>query len=59
MTVVSGLAAADNYLPELLTRLKEACGAGGVLKEDSLEIQGRHLERVRGLLVALGYKTKG
>ena len=40
-------------------RLKAACGTGGVLKEDSLEIQGRHLERVRGLLVAMDYKRKG
>lgn len=59
VTVVRGLTAADNDLPELLTRLKSACGAGGTLAEDALEIQGRHLERVRSLLTEIGYKTKG
>jgi translation initiation factor 1 len=59
VTVIRGLAAADNDLPELLTRLKTACGAGGTLHEDELELQGRHLDRVRSLLAELGYKTKG
>ena len=59
VTVIRGLAAADNDLPELLTRLKTACGAGGNLNEDDLEIQGRHLDRVRTLLTEIGYKTKG
>lgn len=59
VTVVSGLAAADNDLPELLTRLKTACGAGGTLQEDSLEIQGEHLERLRNLLAEIGYRVKG
>ena len=33
--------------------------AGGTLNGDELEIQGRHLDRVRSLLGELGYKTKG
>jgi translation initiation factor 1 len=57
VTVVRGLAAVDNDLPALLTRLKAACGAGGTLKDDSIEIQGQHLERLRALLVEIGYKT--
>ncbi len=59
VTVVTGLAAGDNDLPELLTRLKTACGAGGTLQGDALEIQGKHLDRVRSLLAELGYNTKG
>jgi translation initiation factor 1 len=59
VTVISGLAAGDNDLPALLTRLKTGCGAGGTVKDDSIEIQGRHLERVRALLAELGYKVKG
>jgi translation initiation factor 1 len=59
VTVVRGLAAADNDLPDLLTRLKTACGAGGTIDGDQLELQGRHLDRVRALLSELGYKTKG
>ena len=59
VTDETGLAAADNDLPELLTRLKTACGAGGTLQGEALEIQGKHLDRVRSLLAELGYNTKG
>ena len=59
MTVVRGLAAADNDLPALLTHLKTGCGAGGTIKGDEIEIQGHHLDRVRTLVVAMGYKAKG
>ena len=58
VTVVRGLAAADNDQPALLSRLKSACGAGGTLDGDVLEIQGEHLERLRTLLAALGYKVR-
>ena len=59
VTLVTGLSATGNDLPDLLTQLKTACGAGGTLKEDTLEIQGSHLDRVRTLLASIGYKTKG
>jgi translation initiation factor 1 len=59
MTVIRGLAVADNDLPALLAKLKAACGAGGTVVEDQLEIQGQHVERARTVLSGLGYKTKG
>jgi translation initiation factor 1 len=59
VTVVRGLSADENDLPALLIRLKTACGAGGTVKDDSLEIQGDHLERVRGLLAELKYRVRG
>ena len=59
VTAVRGLAATDNDLPGLLARLKAACGAGGTLKDDVIEIQGQQLDRVRSLLQELGYKVKG
>ena len=59
VTVVRGLPQEGNDLPELLTQLKTACGAGGALKEDSIEIQGKHVERVRDVLVKIGYRVKG
>ena len=58
VTVVRGLAAQDNDLPGLLTQLKTHCGAGGAIKDDSLEIQGSHLERVSQLLAKHGYRVK-
>jgi len=59
VTVVHGLSAEGNDLGALLTRLKSHCGAGGTLKGDVLEIQGRQLDRVRELLEGIGYRVKG
>lgn len=59
VTVVRGLSAEGNDLPGLLAQLKETCGAGGTLKDDLLELQGNHLERVRDVLARIGYRTKG
>ena len=59
VTVVAGLLDEGDALSELLTRLKTACGAGGTIKEGCLEIQGEHLERIRGELQSLGYRVKG
>lgn len=57
MTVVRGLAAQDNDLADLLTRLKNACGAGGTVKDDLLEIQGEHRDRIAALLADIGYRV--
>ena len=59
VTVVRGLADEGNDLPELLTVLKARCGAGGTVKDDVLEIQGNHLDRIRSLLGEIGYRVKG
>ena len=59
VTVIRGLPARENDLPALLGQLKTACGAGGTLKDDLLEIQGNHLDRVRDLLTGLGYRVRG
>jgi translation initiation factor 1 len=59
VTVVRGLAAEGNDLPELLSTLKAACGAGGALKDDALEVQGKHLDRIRESLAKLGYRVTG
>jgi translation initiation factor 1 len=58
MTVIRGLSAADSDLPALLTRLKNACGAGGTITEDVLEVQGAHLDRVRSELQKIGYRVR-
>jgi translation initiation factor 1 len=58
VTVVRGLSADGNDLTALLSRLKSQCGAGGTLQEDSLEIQGDHLERIGDTLRELGYQVR-
>ncbi len=57
VTVVRGLPAAGNDLPGLLTRLKSSCGAGGTVRDDTLEIQGNHVERIRAALREVGYRV--
>lgn len=59
VTAVQGLPAEGNDLPALLTKLKNACGAGGTLKGEVLEIQGRQLEKVKSVLTEIGYRVKG
>ncbi|HUG93807.1 MAG TPA: translation initiation factor [Planctomycetaceae bacterium] len=59
VSVVRGLSPAESDLPELLTRLKTSCGAGGTLKDGVLEIQGQHVERIRDILRGLGYRVSG
>ncbi len=59
MTVVRDLKDEHEHLPNLLTALKDHCGAGGSLKDAILEIQGDQLARVREKLRSLGYRTKG
>ena len=59
VTVIRGLPAEGNDLPELLKQLKSACGAGGAIKEDFIEIQGRQIENVRGVLAGLGFRVRG
>lgn len=59
VTVIRGLSALGNDLPELLSQLKSQCGAGGTIHEESLEIQGEHVARIRAALTELGYGVKG
>ena len=58
MTVVRGLAAAENDLPALLKQLKSVCGAGGTLDGDEIEVQGSHVDRVRDELRKIGYRVR-
>ena len=58
VTVIAGLDPAGNDLTELATLLKNACGAGGTMKEGQIELQGDHLQAVERALQAIGYKTK-
>jgi translation initiation factor 1 len=58
VTVIAGLDPAGNDLTELATRLKNACGAGGTMKDGQIELQGNHLQAAERALHAIGYKTK-
>lgn len=59
VTVVEGLPRNASFLKTLAGELKRACGSGGTVVEDRVEIQGDHVERLRSLLVARGWTVKG
>ena len=60
VTVVEGLTAAASDLPDLLAKLQSVCGAGGTVKakEDILELQGDHFDKVANRLRELGYRVR-
>ena len=59
VTVVTGLPRNGPYLEKLCRDLKKACGTGGAVGEDSIELQGDQRERLRELLEKKGLKVKG
>lgn len=59
VTVVEGLPRNREFLRTLAAELKRACGSGGTVDEDRVEIQGEHRERLRELLRAKGWVVKG
>ena len=59
VTVIRGLPHVGNDLDGLLTQLKSQCGAGGTRKDEELEIQGDHADRVRATLTEIGYRVRG
>ncbi len=58
VTVIAGLDPEANDLDELGARLKNACGAGGTVKDGRIELQGDHLQAAERALQAIGYKTR-
>lgn len=58
VTMIRGISATKEELLEVLAQLKSACGAGGTLKDDELEIQGSHRDRLSEILKSLGYRVK-
>jgi translation initiation factor 1 len=58
VTVISGFQAKPETLTKLLKQLKNQCGTGGTVKDDTLEIQGDHAQKLVELLTQLGYKAK-
>lgn len=58
VTVITGFQAQPETLAALLKQLKTQCGAGGTVKENEIEIQGDHTQKLVQILTQLGYKAK-
>ncbi len=57
VTVLFGFPPNDAYFNDLTKKLKNHCGTGGTLKDDKIELQGDHKEKVRTFLEKLGFKV--
>ncbi len=58
VTVITGFQQSPDSLGKLLKQLKTQCGSGGTAKDNTLEIQGDHKQKLVKLLTDLGYKVK-
>ncbi len=58
VTTLHGLEGTDTEIKALATALKRLCGSGGSLKNDILEIQGDHREKIAAALTERGFKVK-
>lgn len=59
VTIIRGFQMNAAGMTDLLKQLKALCGAGGTAKDDTLEIQGDHKQKIVEHLIKLGYKAKG
>jgi len=58
VTLVKNLVLSENDRKALAKKLKQACGTGGTVKDDLIEIQGDHRPKIADLLRSQGYQVK-
>jgi len=58
VTIISGFQTKPETLAALLKQLKAHCGAGGTVKDLTLELQGDHREKLAQKLAQLGYTVR-
>lgn len=58
VTVITGFQSKPETIAALLKQLKAQCGTGGTMKENEIEIQGEHKQKLVQILTQLGYEAK-
>jgi translation initiation factor 1 len=58
VTLLMGVPGEAADIVALGQTLKKLCGAGGAVKDDVIEVQGDHRDRIVARLAELGYKVK-
>jgi translation initiation factor 1 len=58
VTIVKKLVLSEEDLKDLAKKLKQVCGSGGTVKDDTIEIQGEHREKIAEALTRMGYKEE-
>ena len=59
VTVIYDLPNNATFLKTLCSDLKKACGIGGAVSENTIELQGDQRDRLRDLLRKKGFTVKG
>ena len=59
VTVIYDLPHNATFLKDLAQELKRACGTGGAVVDNTVELQGDLRERVRDVLAGKGFTVKG
>ncbi len=54
-TVVDGINIKEIDTKELVKKLKSKLACGGTIKEGRIELQGEHRQKVKGILLELGF----
>ena len=55
MTIVSGIDPKQVNIKDVARKLKEKLACGGTIKDNTIELQGDHRSKVKGVLVSLGF----
>lgn len=58
VTIISGFKHRPETLTKLAKELKAQCGSGGTVKDNTIEVQGEHAQKLVDALVKKGYKAK-
>jgi translation initiation factor 1 len=58
VTLLKNLTLSKEDMKYLARRLKQICGSGGTVKDNLIEIQGEHREKIAEELKKMGYKVK-
>ena len=58
VTLVKKLNLSEDDLKASAKKIKNECGTGETIKDDVIEIQGEHREKIAEVLLKLGYKVK-
>jgi translation initiation factor 1 len=58
VTLVCGVPGAAAEVAALARDLRAACGSGGTVREDTIELQGDHRDKIEAALAARGLRSK-
>ena len=58
VTVINGVPGNDTAVSTLAQQLKKLCGSGGTIKDNTIEIQGDHRDKIVSALTQRGYTVK-